>query len=144
MAWDTAELARRFARPENKDLLTYLQHRGPSAHSNLGMLLYAAAPTLPGTAVFGPNPTACSYVFLHTHEGVAFAVALGMRSLVLRLPDAARAPAHAAGARAFPELSADWLVLDPFAAGRTKAQAAALVRRLLKAAHAHARDLAQG
>lgn len=108
MPWPSEELTRRFSKPENAALVEYLLEHGPSCHSDLGILLYNAAKELPGAQVYGPNPTACSYVFAHTQDAVAFAAGVGMRQLLLRLagPDPAVTP--------FQDLGEDWYVVDPF------------------------------
>jgi hypothetical protein len=138
MPWPTEQLLTRFSRPENAPLLRYLEALSPSAHSDLGILLFEAARELPGTAVFGPNPTACSYVFLHTADGVAFALAVDTNMLAFRLAEAERVHATKNGAHSFPDLGGDWIEIDPFDACRSRAETAALLRNLFNGAFRHA------
>ncbi len=129
MPWPSDELTRRFARPENAALVEYLLERSPSCHSDLGILLFDAVKRLPGAQVYGPNVTACSYVFAHTHDGVAFAAGLSMRELLFRLAQ------PEPEARRFADLGEDWYVLDPFDPGRPRAARDALLARLFRSAY---------
>ena len=136
MPWPTEELKLRFNRPENADLLLYLEEYSPHVHSDLGMLLFDAAKKLPGVQIFGPDIPACSYVFAHTSSGVAFVLAVGMRSLVLRLPE------PYPETRSFEKAGSGWHEFDPFDPQRDKGRNAALVRELASAAFAHAESAA--
>ena len=138
MPWPSSELIVRFSRPENETLLRHLKTHSPSAHSDLGILLFKAAKELPGTAVFGPNVTACSYVFLHTAAGVAFALAVGMRTLAFRLAEPERTAALENNARPFDALGKDWIEIDPFDPSRNQVEMAALLRKLFNAAFSYA------
>jgi hypothetical protein len=128
MPWPTTTL-KRFSLPENEQLIQYLEHHSPSAHSDLGILLFNAVKHLPGAEVFGPNITACSYVFAHTKTGIAFAVAIGMRTLALRLPQP-----HPK-TQPFTDISPDWHQFDPFNPTLKRDESQRLIDELFRAAY---------
>ena len=130
--WPGEELRQRFNQPENELLLRYLEKHSPHAHSDLGILILETRNRFEGVGVYGPNITACSYLFAHTQAGVAFALAVGMTSLVLRLPE--RHPETVP----FEKIGPGWCEFNPFDPTRLNKLSADLVRELTASAFRHA------
>jgi hypothetical protein len=61
-----------------------------------------------------PNPQAYAYYFLHTQDNIIYALALGMKTLVFRLPSDARENVLSKGGELFEEISKEWISFVPF------------------------------
>jgi hypothetical protein len=141
MPWNTAELKRRFDLPAIKDVIRYLETTHPSAHSDVTTELGVAAGGLPGVESYCPNASAYAYDLLHTAEGVVFALAVGMKALVFRLPTASLDAARAEGGEQRSGLAAGWVCFDPFRADQPRELCRGRMRRRARLAHAYARTV---
>ena len=103
---------------ENLEISTYLETERPSAHSDLADELFHAAKGLP-CRWFCPDTPAYAFALLHTSRGVAFAVAVGMNDLLVRLPEPLAEEARKASGRSFPPLRSEWVSFRPFAFPKT-------------------------
>ncbi len=128
------DLAQRFPHPANARVIRYLQREEPwSAHGDLADELFLAARDLPGVSRYCPDPDAYAYWMLSTSNGVIFALAVGMSSLQLRLPEASAAAAKDGAARSA-DLGLDWLSFEVF--GSDMPRARARLAQWMRRAHA--------
>lgn len=104
----------RLVDPErNASVLGYLARHQPSCHSDAGEALLDAAAGHVAALAFSPSFGQSRYVAVIAHHTIV-ALALGMRSVCVRLPDATRATALAAGAALAPELGDAWVRFELF------------------------------
>ena len=114
----------RFFTPENADVLAFIRRVNPFAHSDVGTIVFECARTIGGADAYCPSPASCAYVVLHTTSNRIVAIAHGQRGLAVRLGEAARAEAIAAG-RPASAVGADWVEIDPWPTSRAPARRSA-------------------
>lgn len=112
-----------FKIPANAAVMDFVRRASPFAHSNVGARVVRLGRSTPGARHYCPDFHSFAYVALHTEAKVIFALALGMRQIAFRLPAAARAEAVAEGAAPFPDIGADWIVVEALKAGGSPAAA---------------------
>ena len=108
------EIRRLLRVPANEAICNYIVREGPSAHSDVAEELYRATLALPEHQQYCPNPYRYLYVIRYTNSDLIFAAAFGMSALVVRLPDAVVAEAHADGGKSFADLPREWVGFNPF------------------------------
>lgn len=113
MGWSDPELDGVFKIPQNREAIAYLRSRSPSAHSDLAEELIIAGKSMPKYSMYCPNGAACSYLFLHTRSHVIYAVAVGMSTLLLRMPKGQRA-APKSWKSQDANIGKEWLPFNPF------------------------------
>jgi len=141
MRWDTTALKTRFNRPENDAVIRYLETHHPSAHSDIASELLDAAQGLPHRHWYCPDKWSYAYVFLHTPSGTVYGLAVGMRTLLFRLPQAEMLAALAEGGEAYKELGPEWVSFYPFHPDIPRAQIQARMKHWCAAAYHHASSL---
>jgi hypothetical protein len=141
MAWDTATLKTRFNRPENGEVIRYLETHHPSAHSDVASELLDAAKGLPHLHWYCPDKWSYAYVFLHTPSGIIYGLAVGMRTLLFRLPQEGIPTALSEGGELCKELGPEWVSFCPFHPDIPRARMQAQMRRWCEAAYHHASSL---
>lgn len=108
------DLEMRFGRPENAKVVRYLKKKGPSAHGDLVDELLLASNEIEDRQVYCPDVQKFAYSLLYTTSGIIYAVAVGMRVLAFRLPEAEISNALSSGAASYPELGEGWMAFEPF------------------------------
>ncbi len=141
MRWDTTALKTRFNRSENDAVIRYLETHHPSAHSDIASELLDAAQGLPHRHWYCPDKWSYAYVFLHTPSGTIYGLAVGMRTLLFRLPQAEMPAALAEGGEAYKELGPEWVSFYPFHPDIPRAQMQARMKHWCTAAYHHASSL---
>jgi hypothetical protein len=132
----------RFKIPANHSIIEYIRRANPSAHSDLGDLLIKLAQRITGAHYYCPNFPACAYVVLHTDGNLIFAIASGMWKFAFRLPPKVVSQAVADGTGEYSDIGSDWLLVDAFPRGVSKAAADVAHMRLCEAAFRYAEDIA--
>lgn len=115
MVWDVSELQRRFDSARNAEALRFLAQKHPSAHSDLSEELMKSAAGLPRVSSYCPDAQSYAYVVLHTENKLIFAMALGMKDLVFKLPETQIPQARLEGGEPWPDIGPGWVGFDPFA-----------------------------
>lgn len=155
MFWNTDSLLKTCGNhPANREVIAYLTTQHPSAHSDIAdELLNAAAASVPDAdrRWFCPDTRSYAYVALHLPDngkgdGVVYALAIGMQTLIFRLPEK-QLPPDAVKQRLlglFQEISADgdWLTIEMFRNGQSIDANRALARSLTESAYRWAKSLA--
>jgi hypothetical protein len=132
----------RFKTAANQSIIEYIRRANPFAHSDLGDMLIKLAKRITGGHHYCPNFSACAYVVLHTDGNLIFAIASGMRTFALRLPPKVVSRAVADGTGEYSDIGSDWLLVDAFPRGMSKAAADAAHMRLCEAAFRYAEEIA--
>jgi hypothetical protein len=104
----------RFQIAENADVIEFIRKTNPSAHSDVGSILFSLAKEIPGAHAYCPSPRSMAYVVLHDEKDRIAAIAFGQRGLGLRLAPSSIDEAVADGAVRAPEIGADWVTLMPW------------------------------
>jgi hypothetical protein len=97
----------------NVSVLAYLAERRPSCHSDTGDALLRSAEKCGDWVAFSPSFRECLYLALVTHRTV-FALGLGQRSVLYRLPEWLLATALSTGAVAASEVGPKWVRFELF------------------------------
>jgi hypothetical protein len=132
----------RFKTAANQSIIEYIRRANPFAHSDLGDMLIKLAKRITGAHYYCPNFSVCAYVVLHTDGNLIFAIASGMRKFALRLPRMVVSQAVADGTGEYSDIGSDWLLVDAFPRGMSKAAADAAHMRLCEAAFRYAEEIA--
>lgn len=132
----------RFKILANNAIIEYIRRANPFAHSDLGDKLINLAKRIPGAHYYCPNFSACAYVVLHTERNLIFAIASGMWTFALRLPPKVVSQAVADGTGEYSDIGSDWLSVDAFPRGMSKAFADVVHMRLCEAAFRYAEEIA--
>lgn len=114
MPWDITQLQRQFDTAQNKRVVQFLITEHPSAHSDCTDELFHASRHIKQRLSYCPNPQAYAYYFLHTHSNIIYALALGMKTVVFRLPTDAVEDALQKGGVPFEKISKEWISFVPF------------------------------
>lgn len=117
----------RFLIDVNEDIIGYIRYVNPSAHSDVGSLLFDFARRILGARVYCPMPKSFTYVVLHTAADHICAIASGQRALSFKLAAPGRAEAIANGAVADEEIGLDWVRFDTWALPHTSNSGAVLL-----------------
>lgn len=141
MAWDTTELKTRFNRVANSAVIRYLESHHPSAHSDIASELTDAAKALPHRHWYCPDKWSYAYVFLHTPSGIIYGLAVGMSTLLFRLPQEKIPAALSGGGEPFHELGPEWVSFYPFHPDVPRIQMQARMKQWCEAAYHHASSL---
>lgn len=118
----------RFFIDVNEEIIGYIRYANPSAHSDVGSLLFDFARRILGARAYCPIPKSFTYVVLHTAADHICAIATGQRALSFKLAAPGRAEALANGAVADEEIGPDWVQFDTCALARTANSEAVLLR----------------
>lgn len=132
----------RFKIPANHSAIEYIRRANPFAHSDLGDKLIRLAKRITGAHYYCPNFPACAYVVLHTDRNLIFAIASGMLKFAFRLPPKVVSQTVADGTGEYSAIGSDWLLVDAFPRGTSKATADAAHMRLCDAAFRYAEEIA--
>ena len=97
----------------NSGVAAYLAEHRPSCHSDTGEALIHSAEQCGDWVAFSPSFQQCRYVALVTNRTV-FALGLGQRSVLYRLPHRLHATALATGAVDASEIGSDWVRFELF------------------------------
>jgi hypothetical protein len=97
----------------NEDVAAYLAEHRPSCHSDTGDALIRGAHACGDWVAFSPSFRRCLYVALVTNRRI-FALGLGQRSVLYRLPQPLAATALASGAVVAPEVGSQWVRFELF------------------------------
>ena len=119
----------RFKIPSNADVLGFVRRTNPSAHSDVGTLLFKLGEELRGAGAYCPSVSSCAYVVLHTATDRIFAIVFGQRGLAFRLGARSRREALGDGGVPAPKIGPDWMHFEPWSA---KPDAATARTRLSK------------
>ena len=104
----------RYQTAENADVIEFIRRKNPSAHSDVGSIVFALGKEIPGAQAYCPAPGSYAYVVLHDEKDRIFAIAFGQRGLGLRLAPASIDAAVSEGAARAPDIGADWVTFDPW------------------------------
>lgn len=140
MSKNTRSLLDMCGHPANREVIAYLENQRPSAHSDIVSELLDAAAHLPDRQFFCPDPAGYAYVALHLPNGVVYALAIGMDTLIFRLPEIPRPPETSETLRVFQEISGDWRAVEMFRGGDISHDRE-MARRLCASAHRQAARL---
>ena len=105
----------RFKIPENADVIAFIERTNPSAHSDVGSIVFDLGRAIPGAKAYCPRPSSLAYVVLHTEQSKIVAIAYGQRGFAIRLPPSDHAAAVADDGVPGPEIGAEWIKFEPFA-----------------------------
>jgi hypothetical protein len=104
----------RFSIAANDDVLAFVRRTNPSAHSDVGDVLFRLGKQIAGASVYCPSTASYAYVVLHTADDRIFAIAFGRRGLAFRLAVSSHADAIADGGVMIPDIGPDWVQFDPW------------------------------
>jgi len=107
--------------PANEPVIDFIRRASPFAHSDVGNKLIELGKVTTGAQIYCPSYRSCAYVVLHTEAQMIFAIALGQRQLVFRLPPDALAAGVEQGGQVYAAIGPDWLAIDAFQAGASDA-----------------------
>ena len=130
----------RFKIPANQSIIEYVRRMNPFAHSDLGSVLITLAKRITGAHYYCPSFSASAYVVLHTDGNLIFAIASGMLNFTFRLPPNVVSQAVADGTGEYSDIGSDWLSVDAFPRGMSKAAADVAHMRLCEAAFRYAQE----
>ncbi len=133
--WDTTELKARFSGAENAAVVQYLEEQHPSAHSDVAEEMLIASEGIKDRHYHCPNGMQCSYIFLHTRDGVIYSLAVGMKTLGFRLPKQEVQNALAEGGEIFSELGDHWVSFNPFRVDEPTVKTRARMKRWCESAY---------
>ena len=138
MVWDVSELQHRFAIAQNADAVNFLVQTHPSAHSDLSDELQKSAEGLAGVGWFCPDVQSYAYVLLHTATDSIFAMALGMSTILYKLPKTQLESAVTDGGELRSDIGPGWISFNPFTVPVDMLGSRAKLRRWCRAAFTHA------
>jgi hypothetical protein len=141
MVWNTTELQKRFDRGENRGVIRYLEFHHPSAHSDIATELLRAAEGLPHRQWYCPDTNLYAYVLLYTPSGIIYALAVGMATLVFRLPAKSIQAALAEDGESFLEIGSEWVSFNPFQPDAPPTKTQAQMKHWCEIAYAYASAL---
>lgn len=104
----------RFSIPENADVLEFIRRTNPSAHSDVGSILFDLRKRISGAQSYCPSVASFAYVVLHTASNRIFAIAFGQRGLAFRLGPPGYDEAIAAGGTPASAIGPDWVEIPPW------------------------------
>jgi hypothetical protein len=110
---DGGDLADLIDQARNADVAAYLTEVRPSCHSDPGDALIRSAERCGEWVAFSPSFQQYRYVALVTNRTI-FALGLGQRSVLYRLPPPAHAIALATGAVEASEIGPEWVRFELF------------------------------
>ena len=93
----------------NQKVLAHIN--GTSAHSDISEALLDAIKPLGDVQVFCPDFDSFKYVCVSTKE-IIFGIAIGMRTIVLKLDARMKSRALTMGQRLYPDCGDDWVAFD--------------------------------
>jgi hypothetical protein len=99
----------------NAEVIAYLAEHRPSCHSDTGDALIRSAEKCGEWLAFSPSFGQCLYVALVTDRRI-FALGIGQRSVLYRLPEELRSTALATGATDAAAIGANWVRFQLFRA----------------------------
>lgn len=106
----------RFFIADNVDVLDFIRRENPSAHSDVGTVLFDCIKQVDGARGYCPSAATYAYVVMHTDAYRIAAIAYGMRRLAVRLSSVSQSDAIAAGNEFAPAIGTDWVHIDPWSA----------------------------
>ena len=98
-----------FSIPNNSAVLRFLVEKSPSAHSDLVDELRLAVQGLSDAHLYCPDKANYAYFAVHRSDHTIFALALGIRQIVFRLPNLLIPKAIQDGGQAFPDIAPQWI-----------------------------------
>ena len=101
-------------RPENAQIIKFLNDYQSSAHGDIVQLLVESANELPDVKFYCPDTDNYGYYLAHTVDGIIFAAAIGMSALMYRLPKQSMSAALTKGGEVFSEIGEPWVSFNPF------------------------------
>jgi len=101
-------------RPENQQMIDFLNLYHPSAHTDLVQILVKSTEELGSIKFYCPDTDNHAYYLAHTPEGIVFAAAIGMSALMYRLPKQSMSGALVKGGEIFKEIGEPWVSFNPF------------------------------
>ncbi len=104
---------KRYPRAENVEVIIFFKNYAPSAHSDLIEYLGKSSEALEGSHF----SAGYCFDFFYTSSAIIFAVAIGMRSAVFRLPHSIIDEAISSGGTKFNKIGACWVEFNPYALG---------------------------
>src|SRR5262245_34310661 len=113
-----SDFEERYPRPENVEAVKFLKNRAPSAHSDLIEYLGKCSSHLDA----GHYSREYCFDFYYTSSGIIYAIALGMRNVVFRLPKSVIENAIYSGGEKLENIGASWVEFNPFAMGQVSAE----------------------
>jgi hypothetical protein len=103
----------RFSIPDNADVLEFIRRANPSAHSDVGSILFDLRKRISGAQSYCPSVASFAYVVLHTASNRIFAIAFGQRGLAFRLDAPGYDEAITTGCTAS-AIGPDWVEIQPW------------------------------
>jgi hypothetical protein len=107
----------RFSIPDNADVLEFIRRANPSAHSDVGSILFDLRKRISGAQAYCPSVSSFAYVVLHTASNRIFAIAFGQRGLAFRVDAPGYEEAVATGGTPASEIGSDWVQIAPWRPG---------------------------
>jgi len=111
----------------NGKAFTYLHTQAPACHSDPGDVLIDAVSAYGDCTIYSPSFRRLQYVAVVTH-GRLFAIGFGQRGVAVRLPPEVYERALAAGEKHADFLGTEWITLELFRSGWTRAATEEWVR----------------
>jgi hypothetical protein len=140
MSEDASPYLKLRGHPANREVIAYLESRRPSAHSDIATELLDAAAHISVASSFCPDPTGYAYEALYLPNGVIYALAVGMGTLIFRLPEPPQSAGTNQRGKVFDEISRDWWAVEMFRGGDVDRDRE-MARRLCSSAYRQATSL---
>ncbi len=118
MSLRISDFETRYPRAENVEVIKFLKNRAPSAHPDLIEYL--------GKCSFHLDASNYSreycFDFYYTSSAIIYAIAIGQRNVVFRLPVSIIGNAIYSGGVKFKNIGASWVEFNPFTIGQVSAE----------------------